>query len=739
MYKMVKIKNSIAVKLLRVVFYFYLGVTLLTTLTHMLVEYHHTKEKIISELRIFEKTFKNELAQALWFVDTERLQSIICGMIENPSIMGVKIIELNTGEMSAVGNIANEQGEQIFLNASGLQNPVHKDKIFSSLFWISFPLFSDEMNPQILGDVTIYSGSAIVFEKVKLGFTFLLINAVIKTLALWLIFLWVGRILLSRPLAVLTEAAGKIGLDNLENLRVDVGTSGQNELKILEDAFNSMIRKLHASVRLRKAKETAEAANQAKSEFLANMSHELRTPLNAVLGFSQLMSRNSTFPPEHRENLDIIIRSGEHLLTLINDVLDLSKIEAGRVTLNEKTFDLCHLLTDVESMCQLRAGDKGLELTFEHEPDTPRFIQSDAVRLRQILINLLNNAIKFTKQGRISLRVRADSELSESAEVCLFFEVEDTGPGIASDELDALFDAFVQTRAGRKSQEGTGLGLCISRKFVRMMGGEMSVTSEVGRGAVFQFHIRASLGDASDVTSPSRSRRVVALKPGQPRYRILVVDDKWDNRQLLLRMLGPLGFEVREACDGEEAIATWKAWEPQLIWMDMRMPVMDGYEAAQKIKATTKGQATAIIALTASTFEGERDIVLSSGCDDFLRKPFREGDIFDMMERHLGVSYIFEDIVSPESISLKRLAQKALTPESLADLPSELLDELETATIRISMEMLSAIIEKVRNHDKELADALASLVRDFEYGKILNMISKTKAQAQTSGTTAQSP
>ena len=542
-----------------------------------------------------------------------------------------------------------------------------------------------------------------------------------------------------------------------------------------EGTVQDITRRKQAEAELQKAKVAAETANRAKSQFLANMSHELRSPLNAILGFAQLMVKSPTLPPEHIENAGIISRSGEHLLNLINQVLDFSKIEAGGTSLNKKNFDLYRLLDDVEDMFHLKAEDKHLQLIFDCASTVPRYVRTDEVKLRQVLINLLNNALKFTSDGGVSVRVglgtgkesfslpihysqtvseatvqspsdalpdnyyhsegsslsRVPSENQHhpitNQKSLITFEVEDTGAGIAADELDGLFEAFVQTKAGKESQEGTGLGLPISRRFVQLMGGDISVNSEVGRGSIFKFAIAVTVVEAEDIESKQLTRRVIALEPNQPRYRILIVDDKPLNRQLLIKLLNPLGFELQEACNGKEAIEIWDNWEPHLIWMDMRMPILDGYKATKQIKATTKGQATAIIALTASVFEEERAIVLSAGCDDFLRKPFREEDIFAAMNKHIGVRYIYDNPTIPTvSTQPQTELKEALNPDTLANLPTHLLANLENAASCSDMNKIDSYIGEIRQYNASIANTLAALANDYEYGKIVSLIQETK-------------
>jgi CheY-like chemotaxis protein/anti-sigma regulatory factor (Ser/Thr protein kinase) len=366
------------------------------------------------------------------------------------------------------------------------------------------------------------------------------------------------------------------------------------------------------------------------------MSHELRTPLTVILLYAELLKKKQGMADSIRAYGDTIHRSGKHLLTLIENVLDLAKIEAGRTTLHPTEFDLFALLDNLENMFLLNAQSRGLRLMFEYEQGLPKRVRADAAKLRQVLINLLGNAVKFTQEGSITLRVSASEKTK------LHFEVEDTGPGMAQDELETVFEPFVQSTAGQQAQVGAGLGLAISHKFIQLMGGEISVQSQPGKGTTFAFHIPV---ETVMVVAPQEqedmSLEVVGLEPGQPSYRLLVVDDMPDTRLLIMELLKPLGFEVREAENGQEAITLFEEWKPDLIWMDIRMPVMDGLEATRRIKATQAGSTTPIIAVTASVFDEDRAQILESGCDDFLRKPFSSMDIYKKLIEHLGVRFSY--------------------------------------------------------------------------------------------------
>ena len=481
--------------------------------------------------------------------------------------------------------------------------------------------------------------------------------------------------------------------------------------------LNEKKRQLEEStVALAKAKKAAENASSAKSSFLASMSHELRTPLNSVLGFSQLLQQKPDTSDSAQQLLRIINNSGEHLLSLINDVLDMSKIEAGRAKLELEAMNLKSLISDIINMMRHRAQEKNILLVFEHSSDFPRHIKADAAKLRQVLINLLGNAIKFTDEGSVTLTLDAKSSSTSDNHWDLHFKIEDTGIGISSSKIDSIFRPFEQAGDTPINQQGTGLGLTISGQFIQLMGGRITVDSTEQKGSVFEFNINIEELESSVVLAqPDKIRqRVIGLDKDDPAWRILIVEDANDNRLLLNHMLTAVGFTIREAVNGEEAIKHFQQWKPHFIWMDMLMPVMNGYQATSTIRNLPDGDKTKIVALTASAYIEQRQKILSAGCNDVVYKPYIAHQIFDAMAQQLGVHYVYDK----RTITTANQPNIILTSDMLKNIPPDLINSLKNAAQLLDLDLMNDSIKKISDIDTNIANGLQSLSQGFCFGQI---------------------
>jgi two-component system, sensor histidine kinase and response regulator len=504
----------------------------------------------------------------------------------------------------------------------------------------------------------------------------------------------------------------------------------------------------------KQATATADAANRAKSQFLAHMSHELRTPLNSILGFAQLLKRDSELLVSHHEYLGIIVRSGEHLLTLINDVLEMSKIEAGQINLNKDSFNLRNLLCSIKEMLSLKAESKGLKLNLSYGENVPQLIKADEQKLRQILINLMGNGIKFTEAGEVTIRVDLDNAIDDRCYVegiCdITFEVEDTGYGIAADQIDTLFEPFIQSDIGKKFQEGTGLGLTISKRFVELMSGKISVFSSIGKGSLFKFTIPVAIDD--QLVEQNNAPRKIIFNVNQSPNRILICEDHLDSSLMLQDLIAGAGFEVQTAANGQEAIDRWQLWQPHLIWMDMQMPLMDGYEATKQIRAIEKqaniplNKAVKIIALTTSVVERDRYSLMSAGCDDFMSKPFQTDQILGKLAEHLNLTYdclpeYYNDnspanssdyspsnsadytIQSKSGVETESQLNKAMhAAEDLINMPKIWLEQLSLSARAADEDAIAILICQIPENKRSLVEYLSYLVESFQLERIIRIL-----------------
>lgn len=495
-----------------------------------------------------------------------------------------------------------------------------------------------------------------------------------------------------------------------------LNTARKKALEQRDDA-NRELKQLYEE--LERAKEKADSASHEKSRFLTEMSHEIRTPLNVILGYSELMQYSEELSDEIIQKLAVINRSGEHLFKLINDILEMSKIESGSVSVVCEHFRLQSLLSDLDSMFGARCKMEGLQFHLECSHEEPVYLFADQGKIRQILINLIGNAIKFTKEGGIGVRVKVCS--MNDNKLNLLAEVEDSGVGIAEGEQSKIFGAFKQTDSGLQSGKGTGLGLMISREYARKMGGDITFSSVEGQGTLFRLELPCELGDETAARSEDSGLRPIGLAPHQPRFKILLVDDNDSNRDILKRILDPIGFILKEACNGVEAIIACDEWKPDLVLMDLRMSIMGGRDAIREIRTRYDKDILPIIVVTASAFESERREVIDIGANDYIRKPFKSIEILSKVSEWLKLEYIYEEKTTTSNLNASDINETDLLA-AINRLPEALKNELRDAIDIGHAAQISKQIEEIAILEKDLAQVMRNLAREFRYEKMSELL-----------------
>jgi len=664
-------------------------------------------EETSEEIEVYNKLKNNQLLIEKYFQEAENIMQPINSVImstEDIDLAGKLLLDFDFNDSSIiVGNFSKDLEE---LRAVIAEEKQETTAIFETTerLWIQILIISMILSIAIAIFLAIYTSRAI-----------------------------------TRPLEQLTTVAKKVTQESNFALQAPITT--QDEIGLLATSFNQLIKQVrHLLDEQKQAKEAADAANLAKSQFLANISHELRTPLNGILGYTQILERSPDITAEQEKGIKIIHTCGSHLLTLINDILDISKIEAQKMELYPEDFHLPSFLLEVTEICEIRAQKQGIAFIYQPNTELPTAIHADEKRLRQVLINLLSNAIKFTDNGSVTFKVSVISHSSfvmseeqrtndkgQTTNYKIKFEIEDTGIGIAPEELDKIFEPFEQVGHDSSKVEGTGLGLSITPKILKLMGSQLQVKSSLGVGSTFWFEVDLpSASKLIDSVPVKSSKRIIGYQGDKK--KILVVDDSAENRAVFFNLLKPLGFAIREASNGEEGLEQAIEFLPDLLILDLVMPGMDGFELASRLRQLPELQQTTILASSATVFESYQLQSQEVGCHDFLAKPIQAQELLEKIGYHLELSWVYQKTDElPNQPPQAETHSSAIDKEVIIPPPRAELHILYDLARKGWIDSLSEQAERLKARDKQylpFAQELKNLAQEFQIKKIREFIKK---------------
>ena len=693
-------RSSVLMRLLATVFLFSCTVTLTLTALQLYRDYHRGVMLVESRLAEIDSSYRGSLGEALWRLDRPQLELQLDGILHLPDIRLAEVTEVNANDSSMVVSAGSHSRGPVMAR--------------------SFPIvYRIQGHEESIGTLRVEATLANLYNELFRTALVILLSQGANTFLVSLFTIYIFSRLVTRHLATVArrvesydfrQAPQAFTLHRRRPRRPD-------ELERVVAAFDSMCARLHRAyndereaAEGREARRTAEAANRAKSEFLANMSHELRTPLNGILGYAQVLGRDRTLSERQRDGLGVIQRSGEHLLALINDILDIAKIEAGKMPFDIVAVSLPGLLGDVEEIIRVKAEQKQLVFVCDAARDMPNAVRADERRLRQVLLNLLANAVKFTDSGTVSLRV---APLPDGR---IRFTVEDTGIGIGDMQHELIFEPFEQTGAEQRHRGGAGLGLGISRQLMRSMGSDILVESRKGEGSTFWFDLEAV--PVASVSQESHAAWVVTGYAGVCRS-VLVIDDVATNRAVVVDMLGQIGFDMIEAASGQEALDKAQVKRPSLILTDIVMHEMDGLETMRRLRLLPDFASVPIIAISASPTGGDERRSLSAGADAFVAKPIHLDTLLTKIAALLSLTWTYAPLGEP-------LAQPAATMECPA-VPSQEMQDLHRLARQGNMREIVLWAERIATLDERysaFAAELRSLAKNYRTKAIVQFVER---------------